>query len=237
MENKKVSVAMATYNGEKYIREQILSILKNLKEDDEVIISDDGSTDNTILILNSIGDKRIKIFPGPKKGFVKNFENAIKMCSGDYIYLADQDDIWLPNKVERVNLMLQKYYLVCHNAFIMQENDITKEKIQDSRGKHKSFFMTFYKNSYIGCCMAFRKEIVNLILPFPNNLDVHDWFIGVIANKKYGSYFLNEPLIYYRRHNTNTIGLNKHTLKFKVKKRIQMIGVYIKWLLFANKSE
>ena len=101
MKNK-VSVAMATYNGEKYIEEQIKSILSNLSSNDEVIISDDGSTDKTMEIINSFHDERIRVIDGPKKGVIKNFENAIKNCNGDYIFLSDQDDIWCSKKVTTI---------------------------------------------------------------------------------------------------------------------------------------
>ena len=96
-----ISVCVATYNGEKFIREQIESILCQLSSDDEIIVSDDGSTDGTIVIINCIGDKRIRIIEGPRKHSPTfNFENALKEAKGDYIFLADQDDVWKTNKVE-----------------------------------------------------------------------------------------------------------------------------------------
>ena len=104
MSNIRVSVAMATYNGEKYIKEQIDSILNNLEKSDELIISDDGSKDGTIKIIQEYQkkDSRIKLYDGPKNGVKQNFANAIKNCSGEYIFLADQDDIWNDKKVEKV---------------------------------------------------------------------------------------------------------------------------------------
>ncbi|MCD8291094.1 MAG: glycosyltransferase, partial [Prevotella sp.] len=97
----KVSVCIATYNGEKYIEEQIRSILSQLSDNDEVIISDDGSHDQTLSLIQSIGDKRIKIFQNEgRHGFKYNFENTLKKVQGDYIFLCDQDDVWLPNKVQ-----------------------------------------------------------------------------------------------------------------------------------------
>ena len=86
---EKVSVAMATYNGEKYIKEQIETILNNLDDKDELVISDDGSSDMTIEIINKINDKRIKLLEGPRKGLKKNFENAIKNTTGDVIFLSE----------------------------------------------------------------------------------------------------------------------------------------------------
>ena len=118
-----ISVAMATYNGEKYIKEQLESILRQLNVNDEVVISDDGSTDNTIKIVNDFKDSRIKIICGPKKGIIKNFENAIKNCTGKYIFLSDQDDIWLDNKVNEVlNCFKSDITCVLHDAKIVDTN-------------------------------------------------------------------------------------------------------------------
>ena len=98
----KISVCIATYNGERYIREQLDSILSQLSLDDEVIISDDGSKDSTIEIISSYLDSRIKVFKNNgKHGYVGNFENALNHSSGDFIFLSDQDDIWELQKIEK----------------------------------------------------------------------------------------------------------------------------------------
>ena len=97
-----ISVALASFNGEKYIKEQLESILVQLNENDEVIISDDGSLDNTLSIIKNFNDKRIKVIEGPKMGVKQNFANAISHSNGKYIFLSDQDDIWEPSKVEKV---------------------------------------------------------------------------------------------------------------------------------------
>lgn len=230
MENKKVSVAMATYNGEKFIKEQISSILLNLSDNDELIISDDGSTDKTIEIIKSFNDSRILIFDGPKKGFVKNFEYALRNCNGDYIFLCDQDDVWFNKKVSTIVSLLDTHMLVCHNAEILNGETRSNELVQDIRGCRSNFSGALFKNSYIGCCMAFKKELLKFVLPFPNKLDSHDWWIGVIANKVGDSYFLPEPLIYYRIHEKNSLGFKKKGLFFKVSKRFHMIEVYLRWL-------
>ena len=95
-----ISVCMATYNGEKYIRQQICSIISQIGEGDEVIISDDGSTDSTLDTIRSMADSRIRIVKGPcRRSPTLNFENALSHAQGDYIFLADQDDVWLPGKV------------------------------------------------------------------------------------------------------------------------------------------
>ena len=95
-----ISVCMATYNGERFIVGQIRSILSQLNADDELIISDDGSTDDTTILIEGIGDKRITLLNGGFHSPIKNFENAIKHAKGDVVYLSDQDDLWLPGRVE-----------------------------------------------------------------------------------------------------------------------------------------
>jgi len=112
----KISVCMATYNGERYLKEQLDSILKQLSFTDEIIISDDGSQDRTIEIIESFGDSRIKLFHSTQQNLIYNFENALSKASGDIIFLSDQDDIWYENKVEKSMYHLQKYGLVFSNA-------------------------------------------------------------------------------------------------------------------------
>ena len=112
-----ISVCIATYNGERYIRQQIESIVCQLNVDDEIIVSDDGSTDNTVAILNNIGDKRIRIIEGPRKHSpTLNFEYALKVSKGDYIFLSDQDDVWKSNKVEVCIKWLQQYDCIVSDA-------------------------------------------------------------------------------------------------------------------------
>lgn len=205
-ETKKISVAMATYNGEKYIKEQIETILKNLKDDDELVISDDGSSDMTVEIIKSFNDKRIKLIDGPKNGLKKNFENAIKNTMGDYIFLSDQDDIWMEDKVEKVIECFNSnnYILIQHDAIVVDEND---NVIFDSFAEHRKvktgIIKNLIKNSYHGCCIAFRKELKDRILPIPNNVYLHDQWIGMIAELEGKTYFLNEILMKYRRHSEN----------------------------------
>ena len=137
-----ISVCIATYNGEKFIKEQLDSILCQLSNDDEVIISDDGSTDKTIEIIESYNDDRIKIFHHEKneklskikegRNFyyaTQNFSNALEKVSGDYVFLSDQDDIWLQNKVSRSLELLKKNDVIVHNYQVVDVNgNLTKEQ-------------------------------------------------------------------------------------------------------------
>lgn len=107
-----ISVCIATYQGEKYIREQLASILCQLDDADEIIVSDDGSTDRTLDIIRQMADHRIKIVEGPHRHSpTLNFERALQEARGDYIFLADQDDVWKPDKVQVCMKWLQEYDL------------------------------------------------------------------------------------------------------------------------------
>lgn len=222
----KVSVAMATYNGEQYIKEQINSILDNLNDNDEIVISDDGSTDNTIKIIEDFNDKRIKIIDGPKKGVKQNFANAIKNAVGKYIFLSDQDDIWAKNKVNKVLEIFQKekVTLVIHDAEIVNEHlDVIEESFFKYRNSGKGIIKNVWKNTYIGCCMAFENTIKNEILPIPDEIEMHDQWIGII-NEKYGkSFFLSEKLIKYRRHEKNVSKMHHYGIKKMLTNRINLI--------------
>lgn len=227
MKDNSISVAMATYNGEKYITKQIDSILNNLNNNDEIIISDDGSTDNTINIIESYNDKRIKLFNGPKQGLIKNFENAISHCNNNYIFLSDQDDIWASNKKEEILKTFKKTNsdLIIHDCkvFDSKTNKILIKSFFNFRKSKKGIFKNIIKNSYIGCCMSFKKELLNYLLPFPNHIPMHDQWIGLIAEKKGKVYFLNKKLINYRRHEDNKTNLKHQSIFFMIQNRINII--------------
>lgn len=232
MRKYSISVAMATYNGEKFIKEQLDSILLNLLPQDEVIISDDGSTDKTLSIIKMLKDKRIKIVEGPHKGIKKNFENAISKCNGKYIFLSDQDDIWVDGKVNKIIEDFEKFKatLVIHNATIIDES--LKPSFYEStflwRNSKKGFLKNIFKNSYIGCCMAFDKSMIKYFLPIPNDVEMHDQWLGII-NEKYGhSYFEEKKLILYRRHDGNFSNLSHYPFRRMLKNRLVFINEYRK---------
>ena len=224
----KISVCIATYNGEKYIKEQLTSILSQLNQEDEIIISDDGSKDNTIRIIKSFNDKRIKIVQNTgKHGVVPNFENALKYASGDYIFFSDQDDIWASNKVKRCIEVLQNHDLVIHNSLIMDgKGNVSDIDFFSLRKSRKGYWRNLYKNSYVGSCMAFKKELLPFILPFPKHILWHDMWIGLMAEKKGHTTFIPDKLIFYRRHGNNasaTAEKSSYSFPFQLKYRLQML--------------
>ena len=226
-----ISVCVATYNGEKFIREQIDSILCQLSSDDEIIVSDDGSTDGTIVIINCIGDKRIRIIEGPRKHSPTfNFENALKEAKGDYIFLADQDDVWKTNKVEVCMKWLQKYDCVVSDAQVTDSNlnPLYPSLYAIMQVRQGHIYNTVWKNGYTGCCMAFRRNILEASLPFPKDIPMHDIWIGNVAAYKYNVKFISEKLVLFRRHE-DTISCNGKGSKYSIWQKIKF-----RWSIIKN---
>lgn len=238
-----ISVCMATYNGERFIKEQIDSILCQLSPDDELVISDDGSTDRTLEIIASYNDARIKVFHNRKKTnpyypslnvcySTSNFENALTNAKGDYIFLSDQDDIWEKHKVKDSLSLLQKYDYVIHNFSVI-----------DSDGKILN--AQYYKNSplsfnplkdivhpnFWGCCSCFRKKILKKALPFPEKICLHDLWLGLVAERFFRCCWNDSVLIRHRIYESNTSsGLRKseNSLTLKIRYRINALQALYK---------
>ncbi len=226
-----VSVVMAAYNGEKYIREQLLSVLKQLSENDEVIISDDNPYTGTYEAVKGFieSDGRIRYIKGPGKGVIKNFENAISAAEGDYIFLCDQDDVWLDGKVSAVCEELKKgAVVVMHDAIVTDENlNPVKQSFFEAMGSGTGIVKNIIKNTYIGCCMAFSKSLKPFILPFPDDLPMHDQWIGLAGEKAGRVALIKEPLIYYRRHSGAVTG-GRTSFSQKLKWRMSIIKAVIR---------
>ncbi len=229
MDHKNISVALAYYQGGRFIKEQLNSILKQLGEKDEVIISVDSAEDGSLGLLRSYaqGDSRIHLVHGPGKGVVKNFEHAIKRCRGEIIFLSDQDDIWAPDKVEKVMEAFRNPELLClvHDARIVNsQGDISEDYTMfDWRKSGPGLVKNFVKNSYVGCCMAFRRKLVRRICPIPKSMYMHDYWIGMTAELSGKVLFMPECLLYYRRHDDNITAMSHGDVKFMVEKRANMI--------------
>lgn len=228
-----VSVAMATYNGEKFIEKQIRSILDNLEPQDELIISDDGSTDRTVEIIESFNDKRIVLVEGPMLGIKKNFENAIRCTGGRYIFLSDQDDVWAPCKVKMVLEAFErtKAPVVVHNCTIERDDgSVLEESFFGFRNSGPGAFKNFIKNTYIGCCMAFDAALKDAILPIPIDIEMHDQWIGIIGDRVGKNVFIEDKLIKYMQHEDNASDIfNHHGLGLMISNRIHLLRRLLGW--------
>lgn len=237
---------MATYNGEKYIHQQVVSIIEQLGNDDELIVSDDGSTDRTLKILNEFDDKRIKIiFNKNKKGPIGNFENAIRTSNGQYIFLADQDDVWFDNKIEVMVACLQQYDVVnCDCQVVDNALNVICPSYFNYINSGLGFIKNLRTNTYMGNCMAFKRNVLEIALPFPDNIPNHDLWLGVAADLFYKPYFLPEILGLHRRHENNAS--NTFDIKFKtsfwkkINKRLILFyhlpKLFIRYLIHTKKE-
>ncbi len=232
-----ISVCMAAYNGARFIREQVDSILPQLGAEDELIVSDDGSTDGTLEILAeyAAADARVKVLrheKNPAYAKIKhsrnfyyatdNFENALRHAKGDYIFLSDQDDVWRNDKVQRMIEELQNFDLVMSNFSIIDENgQIAKEKFYAKSPVSKKLIKNIIDSNFLGSAMAFNRKALSNALPFPKKLLPHDLWIGCL-NCRNGIFF-DEPLHFYRRYNSNvstTTGKSGNSFFYKIYWRI-----------------
>lgn len=223
-----ISVCMATYNGVAYIEEQVNSILVQLRKNDELIISDDSSTDGTTELLLRIQkrDKRVILLDGPKLGLIKNFENALNKVRGDVVFLADQDDVWLGNKVSIMLAELNSFDLIVSNCFVTDEKlNSRPELFFDINGYGRGVMKNIYKNRYLGCCMAFKVSVLEKALPFPDNIPMHDWWLGLIGDLYFSAGFCMVPTLKYRRHGSNvsdTAEVSSNSVFTKIKFRLSI---------------
>ena len=233
----KISVCMATYNGCKYVKAQVSSILLQLRADDELIIVDDKSTDITVQILESFNDFRIKIIKNEiNLGITKNFEKAINNASGDLIFLSDQDDIWDENKVSIISNIFkqQDIDILIHDAIVVDGNyKPIHQSLFKYRNSSSGLLKNMLSNTYIGCCIAFRKEILNLVLPIPSQQGIHhDFWIGMIS-EAFGLKikFLDSKLISFVRHGNNNSTLKKRKMPIVLYERLLLIICLLKRVL------
>lgn len=208
MPNGLISVALATYNGEPYLRAQLDSIFSQSYSEVEVVAVDDGSSDGTLAILREYArTHRLRVVQNDHNlGFVRNFEKTLSLCTGDFIALADQDDIWYPDKLERLRPLLDKSLLVYSDADLIDEGGrALGTRLRDLygglrfvRGSHPRSFLL--GECVSGNTMAFRAELRELALPIPDGVPYHDIWISFIASAIGSIDFVDAPLLQYRRH-------------------------------------
>lgn len=221
-DNQLVSIAMCTYNGEKYLSQQLESILNQTYRNLEIIIVDDGSTDRTIEIMSEYQqkDERIKIFQNAHNlGFVQNFAKAISLCTGDYIALSDQDDIWKLEKIEKFVKEIGENLLIYSDAILIDNNNNKAERnliepyANLISGKCNKAFL--FSNCVSGNTMMFKRELLEYILPIPD-VSFHDIWIAFIASTVGTIVFTEEAMIYYRRHNEQVTTRKTKSSKKKI---------------------
>ncbi len=210
-----ISVCMATYNGGRWVREQLASILRQLGPGDEVVVSDDGSTDDTVEVVRSFADPRVRVLSGNAfRSPVLNFENALRHARGDLVTLSDQDDVWLDGRValirDRLSIAAPRVRLVALDAVVTDENGmVTDPSLFRKIGARPGLLKNVYDNSYVGCCLAFSRELLDVALPFPARIPMHDMWLGLLAEIFGTVEFVHTPMLAYRRHGANATSFKR----------------------------
>lgn len=219
------SVALCTYNGAKYIGEQLKSIIEQTVTPSQIIISDDGSKDETLLISENIlsqsGINYLIVHNSIKHGVTSNFQNAFSYCTSPIIFCSDQDDVWIQNKAEK---MLQKYENHPNAMVVFSDGELVDEKlnmlgcniwrsvgITPKRIKEGDWFHYLIKNCLVtGAAMSFKKELLEDVDEIPIEW-LHDGWLTWAAVSHNGLVPCNEKLFYYRQHGKNEVGMKPHS--------------------------
>lgn len=219
----KISVAMTTYNGERYLREQLDSILNQTYKSFELIVCDDCSSDSTVKILNEYATKdfRLKVFLNEKNlGFKKNFEKAISLCSGDYIALSDQDDVWTNDHIEKLYSIIGNRSLACGNSIMIDEN---KKSLGKRLNEVEGLFsfnpdtilykVFFDRNCFQGASMLCKNGFLKSCLPIPEAILFHDTWFAMNACMQDGIVYTFDVVSNYRQHGNNITFKNHNSRK------------------------
>ncbi len=238
----RASVAMAVYNGEQYIREQIDSILNMMSEDDEIVISYDESTDETLSIIREYekADSRIHVVYDDGHSVETNFNNAVANCRGKYIFYADQDDIWINDKINKMVAFFEEHkecvVLIADGYYTDNNMKILDEMFKKDKTTANPL-RNYVKGTYLGCQMAFDRDIVKKVFPVRINPNLsHDLWTGIFGSF-YGKVMLmDDKLIMHRLHEHNYSNTSKRALPGIIKDRFyfakELICRYVK-----NKKE
>lgn len=215
MENSEratISVALTTYNGERFLREQLDSILDQTLVPDEIVIVDDCSNDNTHEILQDYAARyphMIRVYYNEiNLGFIKNFERAISLCNSQYIALSDQDDIWMSKKIETLLNACGDNLLVHSDAYLVNTvGTVLHESCSKSMRKivRPVLYNILYANVLTGCTMLIHRDLFRISVPFPAGIP-HDWWLSLVALAHGAVSYSPEKLVKYRQHDANSIG-------------------------------
>ena len=227
----KLSVAMCTYNGERFVAEQLRSILEQSKKVDEIVVSDDGSSDATLERVREAlaafpgQAPELTVLTGERLGIVRNFSRAVGACTGDIIFLCDQDDVWLPSKVgEMISVFGHDpdALLACSDAHLVDGNLVPLgrsqfQMVRMTDGLRRSlegpsgFEALLRRNVVTGATVAFRRELLGIALPF-SDCWLHDEWLAIMAAAKGGLRLVDKPLVLYRQHGSNQCGMKPESL-------------------------
>ncbi|MBT8162539.1 MULTISPECIES: glycosyltransferase [Arthrobacter] len=232
----RVSVCLAAYKGSLYIEEQIDSILRDLGPNDELVVVDDASPDNTAEVVKGITDPRLRFVPAEvNKGYVRTFEHAIGLSRGEFIMLSDQDDVWIPGRVDLMLAALADNKVVAGNFDVLGGGLrpwIPRLKASDSR-KHAAnlFAVLIGYRAYYGCAMGIRRDALNYFVPIPGYVnESHDLWLAICGNMAGSIRHLDESTVLRRLHDSNQTPAGWRSLAKIVKARIMILRLMVEAL-------
>jgi len=205
----RISVCMPTRNGENFLAEQLRTILPQMATDDELVVSDDSSTDNTLDIVREFRDPRIRIL-AEQQFFspIYNMEHALRAARNPILAPADQDDIWLPEKLPLIRQWMQgktdrPFLLMADGTIVDARGEPSGETLYQRFSARKGVWKNIYNNCYTGCSMAFTRPLLELALPFPKGIPMYDSWLGLLAELAGEVEFRPETIVCHRRHGGN----------------------------------
>lgn len=248
MEQEKIDILLATYNGEKYLEEQIDSILNQTYQNFNLLVSDDCSTDATRDILEQYvkKDPRIKVYKQEKNlGYVKNFEFLLTKVKNNYYMLSDQDDVWLPMKIEKslealkrenADLVYGDLEVVDENLKMLYPSFNDYMRLTRKIEKCHDYKVQYLYNTVTGCTLLSKKEFLDKILPIPtiSKYMIHDYWIAFIISIYGKTYCMKETYIKYRQHGNNQVGTNKISHGFRKMKQVRDLFIDVKLGVFGT---
>lgn len=208
-----VSVVMTVHNGHRFLRAQVESILSQLEADDELVVVDDASTDDSVELLTSLNSPQIRIFQNSEnQGVIRSFERGLQLAREEIIFLSDQDDIWLPGKrsafVAQFEHDRSTLVVISDAEVINSEGDIIEKSFMAVRHGFKGGLVaTLWRNCYLGCAMAVRRSLLSVALPIPRGAPMQDMWLGLIGQLEGEVVYLRTPYLQYRRHGKNVTPL------------------------------
>lgn len=237
-----ISVALCTYNGARYIEEQLLSILRQELPPHEIIVSDDGSTDGTLDIVRRVHAEHgagveLRVLQGPGRGVTANFEHAVRACAGELIALSDQDDGWHADRLETAvrAIEAEPEVMLQHSDARLVDADgvplgvgllealwVSADERRAIRSG-RAFDAYVRRNLATGATVLFRRALLHDALPFPSEW-LHDEWLATLAAATGGVQLLDEQLIDYRQHGANQIGARKPTLRYRIGRMLEPRG-------------
>jgi glycosyltransferase involved in cell wall biosynthesis len=234
-----ISVCLASHNGLAFLEKQILSILEQLDPQDELLIGDDASTDGTLEYLQSLQDPRIQVMAGRFGGPIANFDFLLSKAQGQWIVFSDQDDQWLPGRIECLREVPDHIDVVLCDAIVVDsQGNLLAPSLLEAHGMRRGIMANLYHNCYTGCCMALRRRFLRHCHPFPKDIGMHDWWIGLRAEQLHCAQWIQAPLVRHLRHGTNAssgFGQSRLNLTKQLSMRLRLAGLLMRCAMFPKR--